>query len=117
MIYPNRTLSTKLVFDNFDLKKVKNIDPMYFNKIKIFNSLEYVSKSIEPEIEKVLNIFKSFKKIVAYGMSGSGSSCFGIFKNSQDFTNDKEFLRLKSKNNYFIWHGNKKEFGNNRFIY
>ena len=50
-------------------------------------------------------------------MSGSGSSCFGIFKSSQDFKNDKEFERLKTKKNYFIWHGNKKEFGYNRIIY
>ena len=90
---------------------------MFFNKIKIFNSLEYVSQSIEPEIRNILNILKSFKKIIVFGMSGSGSCCFGIFKNSQDLINDKEFLKLKSKNNYFIWHGNKKEFGYNRFIY
>ena len=50
-------------------------------------------------------------------MSGSGSSCFGIFKNSKDFVNDKEFERLKLEKNYFIWHGNKKEFGYNRIIY
>ena len=50
-------------------------------------------------------------------MSGSGSSCFGIFKNSRDLITDKEFSRLKSMNNYFIWHGIKKEFGYNRIIY
>ena len=41
-------------------------------------------------------------------MSGSGSSCFGIFKISQDLLNDKQFAKLKSMNNYFIWHGIKK---------
>ena len=30
-------------------------------------------------------------------MSGSGSSCFGIFKSSKDFINDKEFEKLKLK--------------------
>ena len=58
-----------------------------------------------------------FEKVIAFGMSGSGSSCFGIFKNAQDLIYDKEFIKLKSKNNYFIWHGNKKEFGYNRFLY
>ena len=116
VIYPNKTLSTKKVFDSFNFKEVKNTKQMYFNKIKIFNSLEFVSQSIEPEIKKILNYLKSFKKIIAFGMSGSGSSCFGIFKNSQDLINDKEFKRLKLKKNYFIWHGNKKEFGYNRFI-
>ena len=117
LIYPNQALSTKKVFDNFKFEKINDTKPLYFNKIKIFNSLEIVSKSIEPEIKKILNALKSFEKIIAFGMSGSGSSCFGIFKNSQDITNDKEYLRLKSIKKYFIWHGNKKEFGYNRFIY
>ena len=117
LIYPNKVLSTKQVFNNFNFEKVKTRKALFFNKIKIFNSLENVSQSIEPEIKKILNILKSFEKIIAFGMSGSGSCCFGIFKNSKDLINDKEFLRLKSKNNYFIWHGNKKEFGYNRFIY
>ena len=117
LIYPNKTLSTKLVFDNFDFRSENNLDPMYFNKIKIYNSLKFASQSIEPEITKILKILKSFKKIIAFGMSGSGSSCFGIFKSSKDFVNDKEFEKLKFKKNYFIWHGNKKEFGYNRIVY
>ena len=117
LIYPNKVLSTKQVFNNFNFEKVKTRKAMFFNKIQIFNSLENVSQSIEPEIKKILNILKSFERIIAFGMSGSGSCCFGIFKNSQDLINDKEFLKLKSKNNYFIWHGNKKEFGYNRFLY
>ena len=117
LIYPNRTLSTKLVFDNFDFRTENNFNPMYFNKIKIYNSLKFVSQSLEPEIKKIFKILKSFEKIIAFGMSGSGSSCFGIFKSSKDFLNDKEFEKLKLKNNYFIWHGNKKEFGYNRIIY
>ena len=117
LIYPNKLLSTKKVFDNFNFKIEKKITPMYFNNIKIYNSLEFVSETLEPEIHNVLNILKSFKKVIAFGMSGSGSTCFGIFKSSQDFINDTEFKRLESKKNYFIWHGNKKEFGYNRFIY
>ena len=117
LIYPNKTLSTKLVFNNFDFGTENNLNPMYFNKIKIYNSLKFVSQCIEPEIKKILNILKSFEKIIAFGMSGSGSSCFGIFKSSKDFLNDKEFKKLKLKKNYFIWHGNKKEFGYNRIIY
>ena len=117
LIYPNKTLSTKLVFDNFDFKTENDFNPMYFNKIKIYNSLKFTSQSIEPEIKKILKILKSFEKVIAFGMSGSGSSCFGIFKTSQDFLNDKEFEKLKLKKYYFIWHGNKKEFGYNRIIY
>ena len=117
LIYPNKNLSTKLVFDNFNFRTENNLNPMYFNKIKIYNSLKFASQSIEPEINKILKILKSFEKIIAFGMSGSGSSCFGIFNSSKDFINDKEFEKLKFKKNYFIWHGNKKEFGYNRIIY
>ena len=117
LIYPNKKLSTKKAFKRFSFKYVKKTKPMYFNRIKIFNSLDVASQSIEPEIKNILNLLKSFEKIIAFGMSGSGSSCFGIFRNSQDFINDIQFEKLKSKKNYFIWHGNKKEFGYNRFIY
>ncbi len=117
LIYPNKLLSTKKVFENFNFNNENKITPMYLNKIKIYNSLEFISETLEPEIRNILNILKSFKKIVAFGMSGSGSTCFGIFKSSQDFMNDKEFQKLESKKNYFIWHGNKKEFGYNRLIY
>ncbi len=116
LIYPYKILSTKKVFNNFDLKNIKNKKTMYFNEIKISNSLEFVSQAIEPEIKKILNTLKSFEKIISFGMSGSGSSCFGIFKSSDDFINDIEFKRLKAKKNYFIWHGNKKEFGYNRLL-
>ena len=91
LIYPNKSLSTKLVFDNFNFRTENNLSPMYFNKIKIYNSLKFASQSIEPEIKKILKILKSFEKIIAFGMTGSGSSCFGIFKTSKDFLNDKEF--------------------------
>ena len=117
LIYPNKTLSTKLVFDNFNFRTGNNLNLMYFNEIKIYNSLKFASQSLEPEIKKILKILKSFEKVIAFGMSGSGSSCFGIFKSSKDFVNDKEFKKLKLKKNYFIWHGNKKEFGYNRFVY
>ena len=117
LIYPNKTLSTKKVFNSFNFRGISNKKTMYFNNIEIFNSLSFVSQSIEPEIKRILKNLKSFEKIIAFGMSGSGSSCFGIFKNSKDFINDKEFKKMKLKKNYFIWHGNKKEFGYNRIIY
>ena len=117
LVYPNKILSTKKVFNNFNLSNTNKSNPMFFNKIRIYNSLEFTSQSLEPEIKKILNILKSFKKIIAFGMSGSGSSCFGIFNTTYDFINDEMFKTLKTEKKYFIWHGNKKEFGYNRFLY
>ena len=80
LIYPNKLLSTKLVFDNFDFRKEINSNPMYFNKLE-FIIFKSVSQSIEPEIKNIIKISEYFKKIIAFGMSGSGSCCF-IFQNS-----------------------------------
>ena len=49
-------------------------------------------------------------------MTGSGSSCFGIFKNEEDFTSQKAYDDLKKVDDFFIWYGNKKEFGYNRIL-
>ena len=117
IIYPNIQLSTKHVFEKFDLKKIEKNTSQNFNQFNIFNSLKYTAEKIEPEIKKICNTLKSFEKVIAYGMSGTGSACFGIFKNSNDFLNDEEFKKIISNKNYFIWHGNKKEFGYNRIIY
>ena len=117
IIYPNKKLSTKSVFEKFDLKNIEKKSCQYFNQFTIFNSLKCTAEKIEPEIKEICNTLKSFEKIIAYGMSGTGSACFGIFKNTKDFLTDKEFKNITSKKNYFIWHGNKKEFGYNRILY
>ena len=118
LIYPNIRLSTKKVFKNFDINKssitfLNNSD----QNIQTHNSLLQSACEIEPKIKKVIEAFKSLKNISAYGMTGSGSTCFGIFSNSLDLDFALKTLTKERNNNYFIWHGNKKEFGYNRFLY
>ncbi len=112
LVYPNFELSTKSVFkhftdiENFNQKSKK----LFFENIKIYNSLLFSAISLAPEIKYVLDNLKKIRNIVAYGMSGSGSTCFGIFKSLKDLPNLSNFYN----NNYFIWFGQKANYKLNR---
>ena len=115
IINPNIKLSTKDVFDHFEKKSEKKIPKtnMFWEKINIYNSLISSAVFLEPEILNVLDTFKKSKNIVAYGMSGSGSSCFGIFNNLSDIENSLK----RFKKEYFMWYGKKKDYNLNRVVY
>ena len=115
IINPNIKLSTKDVFDHFEKNSDKKIleTNMFWEKIKIYNSLISSAVFLEPEILNVLDTFKKSKNIVAYGMSGSGSSCFGIFNNLSDIENSLKHF----KKEYFMWYGKKKDYNLNRVVY
>lgn len=115
IINPNIKLSTKDVFDHFEKNLDKKIPKtnMFWEKINIYNSLISSAVFLEPEILNVLDTFKKSKNIVAYGMSGSGSSCFGIFNNLSDIENSLKHF----KKEYFMWYGKKKDYNLNRVVY
>ena len=114
IIYPGISLSTKKVFSLF--KKEKEYSAQ-IEKALNKNSLLLTACQIEPKIGEVLNHLKNFKNIQSYGMSGSGSTCFGIFKNSFDLKLALKQLAKNPNKKWFIWYGNKKEFGYNRVLY
>ena len=116
IVFPNVSLSTRTVFKTYDDLKNRILNINYFENIKIFNSLLIPAQKLEPKIKETLKKLNSFKKIIASGMTGSGSSCFGIFKNEEDFTSQKAYDDLKKVDDFFIWYGNKKEFGYNRIL-
>jgi len=114
IIYPNIKLSTKDVFHHYEKNPTNHEESsMYWENIKIKNSLLLSAVSLAPEILKVLNSLKKSKNIIAYGMSGSGSSCFGVFKNLNDITSSLKFFDKK----YFIWFGGKMNYNLNRVCY
>ena len=82
---------------------------MFFENIKIYNSLLVSATTLAPKIKEVLDDLAKIPKIVAYGMTGSGSTCFGIFKNLKDIPNLKIF-----SNKYYIWFGQKANYNLNR---
>ena len=115
IINPNIKLSTKDVFNHFEKCSDNKIEKtnMFWEKINVYNSLVSSAVFLEPEILNVLNSFKKSKNIVAYGMTGSGSSCFGIFNNLSDIENSLKYFNKE----YFIWFGKKKDYNLNRVVY
>ena len=109
IINPNVELYTKDVFKNFsDIKDKPNI--IFFENIKIYNSLLLSAIRLTPQISDILEKLNKIPDIVAYGMSGSGSTCFGIFKNFDDISKS---IKIFNKN-YFIWYGKKSNYNINR---
>jgi len=111
IIYPNLKLSTKSVFEHYSNLKNSNHSSkkLFFENIKIYNSLLFSATTLAPKIKDVLDNLKKIPKVVAYGMTGSGSTCFGIFKSLKDIPNLKKF-----SNNYYIWFGQKTDYNLNR---
>ena len=114
IIYPNIKLSTKDVFNKYENNPIRIEDSnIFWENINISNSLLPSAVKLAPEISRVLNSLKKSQKITAYGMTGSGSSCFGIFKNLSDISSS---LKLFDKR-HFIWFGEKKNYNLNRISY
>ena len=111
IIYPNIKLSTKRVFNYYEKNQMNDKKySMFWRNININNSLLLSAVSLAPEILSVLNSLKNSNNIIAYGMTGSGSSCFGIFENLNDISSSLKFFDKK----YFIWFGRKKNYNLNR---
>ena len=114
LINPNIKLSTNAVFNTFNFKKSSRKNSIQrfnsFNDLKelsiIGNDLKNSAIKIVPEIEKILEIFKKGNNCLSFGMSGSGPTCFGIFKSrkcASDFKN--KFKNLFEINGFWFWSG------------
>ncbi len=112
IIYPNFELSTKSVFQHYSNTKNFNhkSKEIFFENTKIYNSLLFSASSLAPKIKDVLDHLKTVPNIVAYGMTGSGSTCFGIFENLKIVPNLSKFFN----NKYFVWFGQKADYNLNR---
>ena len=107
-------MCTKDVFNQYEKNPIRIEDSnIFWENINISNSLLPSAVKLAPEISRVLNSLKKSQKITAYGMTGSGSSCFGIFKNLSDISSS---LKLFDKR-HFIWFGEKKNYNLNRISY
>jgi len=116
LINPNVNLSTKSVFDQYKkfIKDTNHNTNLYFESIPIYNSLLSSAIMLAPSISFILSNLKNASNITTYGMTGSGSTCFGIFKSLEDIIVFKEkFLKI-SNHPFFIWYGKKKNYRFNR---
>ena len=112
LINPNIQLSTKEVFSHFSCfsREMSNKDKTYLGNVSIYNSLLSSAIYLAPQIKTILSILKNIPNIVTYGMSGSGSTCFGIFNDFKDILPISDYFG----DNYFIWYGKTKDYSVNR---
>ena len=116
LINPNINLSTREVFKHYDTSNSNenSIPDTCFGNINIYNSLLSSAIDLAPPILSVLLHLQKTKSITAYGMTGSGSTCFGIFKNINEINMFLKFFNNHYNSNYFIWYGKKRNFNLNR---
>jgi 4-diphosphocytidyl-2-C-methyl-D-erythritol kinase len=116
LINPKINLSTREVFQQYDASSSNESDipDTRFGNINIHNSLLSSAIDLAPQISSVLSHLQKSKTITAYGMTGSGSTCFGIFKNINEIIKFLEFFNKQDYPNYFIWYGQKKNYNMNR---
>lgn len=116
LINPKINLSTREVFQQYDASNSNESDipDTRFGNINIHNSLLSSAIDLAPQISSVLSHLQKSKTITAYGMTGSGSTCFGIFKNINEIIKFLELFNKQDYANYFIWYGQKKNYNMNR---
>lgn len=116
LINPKINLSTREVFQQYDASNSNESDipDTRFGNINIHNSLLSSAIDLAPQISSVLSHLQKSNTITAYGMTGSGSTCFGIFKNINEIIKFLEFFNKQDNPNYFIWYGQKKNYNMNR---
>ena len=112
LVNPNIQLSTKQVFSHFscfshDMPKIKK---NCLGDVSIYNSLLSSAISLAPQIHTILSILKKLPNIVTCGMSGSGSTCFGIFKDLKNISLVYNYF----EDSNFIWYGKVKDYSVNR---
>ena len=104
LVTPNTKISTKKIFNMFNSKNKNSIkhykNKRYLNEIFV-NNLKIYAEKYETNIITAQNILSNQPAIEFYGMSGSGPTCFGIFKNKKDALNAKYKIK-KLKPNWWI---------------
>ena len=95
LITPNKSISTKLVFNNWEkhpqFTKFNNINKN-FPKIGV-NHLKSISENIESDIILAQKFLSTQKGIPFFGMSGSGSTCFGLSNNKNSTLHAKNKIK------------------------
>lgn len=113
LVNPNLSLETKNVFREFKGIYSKPVDGCLVEKSwsqeklenllasKQQNDLQEAAISLVPEISEVLGLLRKLPGIIGVGMSGSGTTCFAIFKQGKTATINEALTRL---NETTWWH-------------
>ena len=113
LVNPNCRLETKNVFGAFRGNYSEPIDSYLFEKSwsqetledllrsKQQNDLYDAAVSLVPQISQVLTLLRELPGVIGVGMSGSGATCFAIFKQSKAAKMNEALERL---NETTWWH-------------
>ena len=113
LVNPNCRLETKNVFGALRGNYSEPIDSYLFEKSwsqetledllrsKQQNDLYDAAVSLVPQISKVLTLLRELPGVIGVGMSGSGATCFAIFKQSKAAKMNEALERL---NETTWWH-------------
>ena len=113
LVNPNCRLETKNVFGAFRGNYSEPVDSYLFEKSwsqetledllrsKQQNDLYDAAVSLVPQISKVLTLLRELPGVIGVGMSGSGATCFAIFKQSKAAKMNEALERL---NETTWWH-------------
>ena len=113
LVNPNCRLETKNVFGAFRGNYSEPIDSYLLEKSwsqetledllrsKQQNDLYDAAVSLVPQISKVLTLLRELPGVIGVGMSGSGATCFAIFKQSKAAKMNEALERL---NETTWWH-------------
>lgn len=109
IVYPNKMLNTKIVYETLSLKPRNNIKHHYCPSISELlellktsdNDLYSSSKKLLPELDNILEKLVSLEGCVLARMSGSGSASFGLFINQNKLDLAEVVLR-KMLPSFFI---------------
>ena len=104
IVYPNIVCSTKKIYEKN--KKISSYkSPKLFhvrNKKHLVDFLKYEKNDLEkvvvklyPKIGKIINFINSLKGCYFSRISGSGSSCIGIFSNKKNAIYAQKLIKLK----------------------
>ena len=99
IVYPNISMSTKWVFENFmnkktDEKIITLKDDLSIENLKDSkNDLQDIVVKKYPIINDVIDKIIRTRGCIISRMTGSGSTCFGLYKEHEDTVESEKYLR------------------------
>ena len=107
ILYPNLNCSTKSIYKNHIIEKKSKFHLSFSKKskkglidylVKQNNDLQKTVIKFYPNIKEIINFISSQKGCHFSRISGSGSSCIGIFSNMQKAIRAQKLIKLKYPN-------------------
>ncbi len=99
IVYPNISVSTKWAFENFIFKKIDEKTTILKDDLSIENlkgsknDLQDIIVKKYPIINDVLDKIKDTSGCIFSRMTGSGSTCFGLYKKYEDAVHSEKHIR------------------------